>query len=169
MAASARAEAAISSQSHVPAGAKKSIALHGASARAPLEASGDAVGYLPWYELDFRASVHVSSLIHRDGLRAAADCEKISPRLERLVIHRIGPIFCMRRFIKALCIRSDWARSIRAGSSGGSSRPNSASREFAEFVYRVAVAKGLLDSTQAVTSSASLGSLKGLNNQLLPC
>ena len=59
-------------------------------------------------------------------------------------------------------------RSIRAGSSGGSSRPNSASREFAEFVYRVAVAKGLLDSTQAVTSSASLGSLKGLN-QLLPC
>ena len=57
-----------------------------------------------------------------------------------------------------LCIRSDWVRSIRAGSSGGSSRPNSASREFAEFVYRVAVAKGLLDSTQAVTSSASLGS-----------
>ncbi len=99
MAASARAEAAISSQSHVPAGAKKSIALHGASARAPLEASSDAVGYRPWYELDFRASVHVSSLIHRDGLRAAADCEKISPRLERLVIHRIGPIFCMRRSI----------------------------------------------------------------------
>ena len=83
----------------MPAGAKKSIALHGASARAPLEASSDAVGYRPWYELDFRASVHVSSLIHRDGLRAAADCEKISPRLERLVIHRIGPIFCMRRSI----------------------------------------------------------------------
>ena len=142
MAASARAEAAISSQSHVPAGAKKSIALHGASARAPLEASSDAVGYRPWYELDFRASVHVSSLIHRDGLRAAADCEKISPRLERLVIHRIGPIFCMRRSIMysvrlgALDSRRELRRVLAA------ELYELGSREFVEFVYRVAVAKG---------------------------
>ena len=74
---------------------------------------------------------------------------------------RLGVLDSRRELRRVLA-----AELLRIGQSLSIAWPNSC--EFAEFVYRVAVAKGLLDSTQAVTSSASLGSLKGLN-QLLPC